>query len=119
MTAIYRPGLHVLGEIRTDNQRKLEDEQGFLTLCKELIGTFGLTDLGTVAHRFPGAGFTVVVCFTESHLSIHTWPEFGYLTFDVYLSNFTKINDDTVNAIFEEVLKYFEAKDVSRHEIRR
>lgn len=119
MTTTYSPGLHVLGEISTDNQHKLQDEQGFLLLCERLIGQFGLTNLGKVAHRFPGAGFTVVFCFTESHLSVHTWPEFGYLTFDVYLSNFTRVNDDTVNAIFEKVVAYFEPKDVSRHEIRR
>ncbi|MDR2411800.1 MAG: S-adenosylmethionine decarboxylase [Candidatus Peribacteria bacterium] len=31
------------------------------------------------------------MCLTESHISIHTWPESKFLTLDVYVCNY---NDD-------------------------
>lgn len=35
-------------------------------------------------HRFPPNGVSGVVVISESHLSIHTWPEVGYAALDIY-----------------------------------
>ncbi len=35
-------------------------------------------------HRFPPDGVSGVVVISESHLSIHTWPEVGYMALDIY-----------------------------------
>ena len=35
-------------------------------------------------HRFPPEGVSGVVVISESHLSIHTWPEFGYMALDIF-----------------------------------
>jgi S-adenosylmethionine decarboxylase len=38
-----------------------------------------------VVHRFPGpGGITALVLLTESHLAIHTFPEHGALTLNLY-----------------------------------
>ena len=38
-----------------------------------------------VLHRFPGpGGITALVLLTESHLAIHTFPEHGALTLNLY-----------------------------------
>lgn len=66
--------------------------------------------VGEVFHDFPNGGFTAVVCLTESHLSIHTWPEHNYLTFDVFLSNYLLDNREKTREIFDSVKKFFSAK---------
>jgi S-adenosylmethionine decarboxylase proenzyme len=38
----------------------------------------------SVFHAFAPQGVTGVVVVTESHLSIHTWPEHGYAAVDLY-----------------------------------
>ena len=44
----------------------------------------GATPVTTSAHRFEPHGVSVVVIVEESHLAIHTWPEYGYAEIDIY-----------------------------------
>jgi S-adenosylmethionine decarboxylase len=46
----------------------------------------GATVLGSNFHHFgDGFGVTGVVMLSESHMSIHTWPEDGYCAIDVFM----------------------------------
>jgi S-adenosylmethionine decarboxylase len=78
-----------------------------------------LSKVGEAYHNFPGGGFTAVVCLAESHLSIHTWPDNDYATFDVYLSNHTQDNSSKAEAIYSSVLEYFDARVLYENFINR
>lgn len=46
----------------------------------------GATILFSHFHTFgPGKGVTGVVLLAESHISIHTWPEFGFVAADIFM----------------------------------
>jgi S-adenosylmethionine decarboxylase len=46
----------------------------------------GATVLRIDAHDFGAReGFTAVAVLAESHISLHTWPEHGYLALDVFM----------------------------------
>lgn len=49
------------------------------TLAKELK----LHVVKKFTHQFEPHGISVVWVLAESHLAIHTWPEYGYLHFDI------------------------------------
>lgn len=115
----YSPGLHLLAEFRTDNTSLFVQSGDFKPFIEKTIAELGLVKVGETYHDFPGGGFTAVVCLTESHLSIHTWPEYGSATFDVFLSNYQKNNDAAAYTIFEAVKKFFEATAHHVNEIRR
>ena len=53
---------------------------------------------------------TGTVLLAESHLAIHTWPEAGFVTVDVYVCNYT--TDNTAKA--ERVFKALERTSGSR-----
>ncbi|MCD6368273.1 MAG: adenosylmethionine decarboxylase [Thermoproteales archaeon] len=42
------------------------------------------TVLGDYFHKFYPQGVTGVVVVAESHLSIHTWPEYGFAAVDIF-----------------------------------
>ena len=42
------------------------------------------TPLKCSIHKFPGHGITGVLILAESHIAIHTWPEYDYLAIDVF-----------------------------------
>ncbi|MCR5889339.1 S-adenosylmethionine decarboxylase [Hymenobacter sp. J193] len=114
----YSPGLHMLATFSAP--------VGPLTAaaaCRSFfdgeIARLGLTKVGEVYHTFPNGSFTAVVGLTESHLSIHTWPEHGLATFDVFLSNFQRDNSATVRQLYAATLQFFEATEQSKTEVSR
>ena len=44
----------------------------------------GATIIDSRFHRFNPYGISGVVIIAESHLAIHTWPEFDYASIDIY-----------------------------------
>jgi S-adenosylmethionine decarboxylase proenzyme len=55
--------------------------QRLLTVAAEQAGA---QIVAQVFHPFSPHGVTGVVVISESHLSIHTWPELGYAALDFY-----------------------------------
>ncbi|MCO4292188.1 S-adenosylmethionine decarboxylase [Solitalea sp. MAHUQ-68] len=115
----YKPGLHILAEFTTTETKLLTNSESCKVLFDQLIDELGLSKVGEVYHNFENGGFTAVVCLTESHLSIHTWPEFNLATFDVFLSNFKHENNDKVKNIYAETLRFFKAEEKNKTEISR
>jgi S-adenosylmethionine decarboxylase len=115
----YQPGLHIIAEFRSDEKSLLTDYVPVKEFFDKMINSLSLTRVGEIYHAFPGAGYTGTICFTESHIAFHTWPEYGYVTFDVFLSNFSRNNDDSTRKIFEDTIQFFSAFSVNHHEIRR
>ena len=115
----YAPGLHVLATFGAPAAR-LRDAAGSQQFFAALVARLGLCCVGEVYHVFDeNAGFTAVLALTESHLSIHTWPEHGLATFDVFLSNFRRDNHATVRRIYQETLAFFEAEPQHYTEVLR
>jgi len=113
------PGLHILANFSLTEDTLLRDYTTFRSFIDDQIGLFGLAKVGDVYHNFPGGGYTAVVCLTESHLSVHTWPELGYVTFDVFLSNYLKDNRATTRAVYSAVRDFFGGKVVFEQTVER
>ena len=106
----YRPGSHLIATLKTEQQRLLDRSGPFAELVNSQVDRLGLQKLGDVYHDFHPAGFTAVVCLSESHLSVHTWPEYGMVNLDIYLSNHLRVNDGIVLELFAAIKHYFNAK---------
>lgn len=66
-------------------------------------------------HRFQPRGVSGVVVISESHLSVHTWPEKGYVALDIYTCG---TNSDPEAAV-EYALKEFGADELHITEMTR
>lgn len=62
----------------------LDDERLLIDLLENAAVVSGATVLKTVSHKFDPQGCTVLCLLSESHISIHTWPEEGKAAVDVY-----------------------------------
>jgi S-adenosylmethionine decarboxylase len=105
----YHPGTHLIATLKTDSHQLLVQYTEFSDLVDRLIVKHDLQKLGEVYHNFSPSGFTAVVCLSESHLSIHTWPEHGIVNVDIYLSNFLRTNDGTVQHMYDAFKQHFDA----------
>lgn len=115
----YQPGLHLIGDLESQHTQALSDTAACKELIDRLITHHGLTKVGEIYHSFDGGGYTATICLTESHIAIHTWPEYGKVTFDVFLSNFRHNNDHKGESIFDAITKHFEAIRLNKNSIRR
>ncbi len=115
----YKPGLHIISEFTSTEQHLLASSQHFRQLLDTTITAHNLQKVGEVYHDFDGGGFTAVVCLTESHISIHTWPEFELATFDVFLSNYQHENDHKARAIYSAVIEFYGGAELQKNEIKR
>ncbi len=108
-------GVHVLVECRNCNPAKLNDLQFVRETLLAAAEDLGVTILGEKFHHFSPQGVTGVVAISESHFSIHTWPEYGYAAVDV----FTCGTSFHPRKAAEFILKRLEAKDSEITEIKR
>ncbi|MFI5301371.1 MAG: S-adenosylmethionine decarboxylase family protein [Polyangiales bacterium] len=65
---------------------KLRDSAVVRALFEALIADLSLHPVAPpIVHEFPGeAGLTAVVVLSESHLTLHTFPELGLATLNLY-----------------------------------
>ncbi len=118
-THLYSPGLHKLLTLGVSSSLKLTDLEGFKTCTQNILDNHELEQVGFSSHVFDNDSFTAAVCLKESHICIHTWPEFGQLTIDIYLCNYLRDNSEKVRAVAADFIAYFEAGIISDHEINR
>jgi len=77
----------------------LETADGEAAVTQEIVNS-GMTFLGSRSHLFPGGGLTAVWLLSESHLSIHTWPEHGFIALDIYTCGNSLAADRLVESMF-------------------
>ncbi|MFN8315899.1 MAG: S-adenosylmethionine decarboxylase [Chitinophagales bacterium] len=119
MKATYTPGLHIICDIQSHDSSSMENAEAFRVWVVAQIEKHQLCSLGEVVHQFPASGFTAVVCLTDSHISVHTWPEYGRVTFDVFLSNYNGVNDAKTRNIADDLCLFFKAESEQRTELKR
>lgn len=77
-------GTHLLLELRDCNPETIGD----LELVKSALVTAATEAKATIVdisfHQFNPFGISGMVIIAESHLSIHTWPEYGYAAVDIF-----------------------------------
>lgn len=78
------------------------------TVCLQAVADAGLQAVGELFHRFPApGGITGVVLLAESHLAVHTWPELGAVTLDVYVCNLGSDNSARACSLMQELTAAF------------
>jgi S-adenosylmethionine decarboxylase len=64
----------------------LDDESKIERAMKDAVEAAGATLLHIHLHKFsPNGGVSGVAVLSESHISVHTWPEKGFAAFDVFM----------------------------------
>lgn len=119
-------GLHLTADLyhcRCSDDLMLDDAQ-IATLCTAQTLSAGLTEVGAQWVKFPPyqgqpGGVTGTVLLAESHLAIHTWPETGNVTIDVYVCNFSGDNTGKAQALMEGVVAAYAPRRVVRQQLWR
>jgi S-adenosylmethionine decarboxylase proenzyme len=115
-------GLHLTADLRGCDPAlpAMADPAALRALCLASVTAAGLQPVGELFHCFPTpGGVTGVVLLAESHLAVHTWPELGSVTLDVYVCNRLADNGPRAQALMAAMETAFAAKQVQRERLSR
>ena len=98
-------GRHLLVEYRGCDREVLNDLEYIETIMNQAALAANATIVRSTFHPFMPHGVSGVVVVQESHLSIHTWPEYGYAAVD-----FFTCGDTSPEAAHESLLKALKAE---------
>jgi S-adenosylmethionine decarboxylase len=108
-------GYHYLIELYDCDAEILKD----LSLIKEIfqrsIQIAGATEIDNLFHQFSPQGVSGVILISESHFSIHTWPEYNYAAVDFFTCN----PNLAIHEAYEQIVQDFHSQKSSIIEIKR
>jgi S-adenosylmethionine decarboxylase len=79
-------GRHVLADLYGIAPALLRDAEALAAVLRTAAEAAGAHQLASHFHSFgTDDGVTGVVLLAESHISIHTWPEFGFAAADIFM----------------------------------
>ena len=80
----YILGKQLSSDLEGCNRVKLNDLPYIRETLREATYKMNARIVGETFHHFSPQGVTGVVAITESHIAIHTWPEYGCATVDIF-----------------------------------
>jgi S-adenosylmethionine decarboxylase proenzyme len=116
-------GLHLIADLHGCAPAEpglCTDPDALRQRCLQAVADAGLQAVGTLFHRFPApGGVTGVVLLAESHLALHTWPELGTVTLDVYVCNLQADNSTRAEQLLAALEALFAPARALRQRVQR
>jgi S-adenosylmethionine decarboxylase len=119
-------GLHLTADLYdcACDAALLTDAAALGTQCVQAVEQSGLQAVAQLFHTFPPSahgpgGVTATVLLAESHLSVHTWPETGSVTLDVYVCNFGGDHSAKAHGLMGALLGLFKARRSALNQVLR
>jgi S-adenosylmethionine decarboxylase len=108
-------GRQLMAEFYDCDSVLLNDKDFLRKAMAEAAEKSGATVVADVFHEFNPHGISGVVVIAESHLAIHTWPEFGFAAVDL----FTCGDDISPDEAMKHLQSELKASRLSIIEIKR
>ncbi len=107
-------GNHILVEFMNCDPKLMNDVAGIERDMVAAARAAGATVINSTFHHFSPYGVSGVVVIEESHLAIHTWPEYGYAAVDLFTCG-----DMDSWVSFDLLKEAFKSKSYSAIEMKR
>jgi len=80
----------------------------------ELIKNNNLQELRNYYHFFGPGAISEVISLAESHTTLHSWPEFDYVSLDIFVCNFNRNNKKNALSLYKDLIGFFEPKEIRK-----
>jgi S-adenosylmethionine decarboxylase len=107
-SCVVSTGKHMICDLTNiRNMTHLESMDKMHELLEDICNIYDFTILTKSQHQFEPQGLTILYMLSESHISIHTFPEKRYLALDIYTCR--DYEDDTIYMeIYDKLVKWFQ-----------
>lgn len=107
--------VHIIADFFGVKPELIKYAEKMKLLLDPIVIKAGLTVLNSKYHQFKPFGVSCIYLLAESHVSVHTWPEIGYMAIDI----FTCGDEKKAFKAFEMLKKTFNPKEIKKHIIPR
>lgn len=118
--------LHILADLHgcAGNPAFLTNKDKVRAKTLAMVRRAGFKIVASRFHKFletsaGGSGITGIIIVSESHVSLHTWPERSFLNLDIFFCNYSRNNTKKARAVFNEFRKIYKPKRVRIREVWR
>ncbi len=108
-------GNHILADMYGIKPELLERKETLKDIIEEAVRVGNLTKISSDYYQFEPIGASGVVLLAESHISFHTWPEYGLITVDL----FTCGDPSKADVAFEYIRESLQPTDIDFVKKRR
>ncbi|GAB1471168.1 hypothetical protein MASR2M66_20460 [Chloroflexota bacterium] len=84
MNVNLKLGEHYIFDLSDCNREILMDSEKAYSLFAQAVRESGLTVVDEGFYKFSPHGFTAFLLLSESHASLHAWPEHNYCAIDLF-----------------------------------
>lgn len=108
-------GIHYLIEFFGCNSKQIDSITFWKKTLTESVRGTSMEILHSHFHKFKPQGITGFLLLSSSHISVHTWPDKGYVACDI----FTCANEKETNLAFERLKRTVTCDHISTQKINR
>jgi len=100
-------GKHIIAELYGVKRELIMLKERVKSIMDYVVENAKLTKVGEVYKQFyregKPHGVTGIILVAESHLSIHTWPEYGLINLDIFTCGDSKKADKAFELFMEKL----------------
>ena len=112
-------GKHLILDLYQCDTELLNDYNFLYKVMYEAIELTGAKILNHVGHEFEPQGATLLFLLSESHASIHTWPEKGYAAIDIYTCSNKCLVQNIINYLLVKLKSTsYQVKELDRSTVK-
>lgn len=108
-------GTHILADLYGCPTQKLTHLDTVREIMLKIVEGAGFSAVGEKFFQFQPVGVTGVILLSESHFSIHTWPEKGLATADIFSCS----GKESAYKALELLREHFQPRRVKRKVVTR
>jgi S-adenosylmethionine decarboxylase proenzyme len=108
-------GHHIVLDFYDCNPTVLADCGAMRDIMREAAVRAECNVVGEYYHEFEPHGISGCTIISESHITLHAWPEYGYVAVDFFYCGDSVLSDLAVDYMSE----MFQSKQFDRHELGR
>ena len=95
-------GKHLIIDIKNiPNPETINNIEKLKAIMDNICEKYEFQVLNKIEHKFEPQGLSIIYLLSESHMTIHTFPERNYIAFDLYTCRNYPNND-----VYTEIHKY-------------
>ena len=108
-------GRHFIVEMWGCDNEMIHDPEKVMDILHSAVKDARATVIKSASHQFDPSGVTGIAILAESHISIHTWPEEGYVAADIFTCG---TNTDPALGV-QSLIDGFKPENSSTMELKR